>query len=324
MSALIFANVSKTYPRSKARAVDNISLTVNRGELFGLIGPDGAGKTTLMRIATTLLHADQGTVTVEGHDVTRDYAAIRRMTGYMPGRFSLYQDLSVEENLHFFATVFGTTIKDNLHLIADIYNQLAPFAKRQAGALSGGMKQKLALCCALIHEPQILFLDEPTTGVDPVSRREFWDMLAKLRARGITIFVSTPYMDEASRCDRIALIQHGRLIATNTLAGLLAQHRVPTYASSGSQPFRLLQALRAHPDVQYAFAFGQQQHFVMRDHIDPTPVITYLRAHGHPEVLVRSVEPNIEDVFIALSAGTSGEAAPRPERSIVPSPAAQS
>lgn len=207
-------DVTKNY--GSICALDNVSFEVEKGELFGLIGPDGAGKTTLFRILTTLLVPDSGTATVEGLDVIKDYKRIRSIVGYMPGRFSLYQDLSVEENLEFFASIFGVDVKDNYDIIAPIYSQIEPFAKRRAGKLSGGMKQKLALSCALIHRPQVLFLDEPTTGVDAVSRSEFWDMLAGLKQYGISILVSTPYMDEAGRCDRIALINEGKVLKIDT------------------------------------------------------------------------------------------------------------
>lgn len=211
---VIIENVKKKY--GGVTALDGVSLRVRRGEIFGLIGPDGAGKTTLFRILTTLLHADSGTAMVAGYDVERQYKEIRRRVGYMPGRFSLYQDLTVEENLHFFATVFGTSIRENYDLVRDIYSQIEPFRTRRAGALSGGMKQKLALSCALIHKPEVLFLDEPTTGVDPVSRRELWDMLQRLRNQGITIVVSTPIVDEARQCDRIAFIHHGQVHGIDT------------------------------------------------------------------------------------------------------------
>src|SRR3954467_12059004 len=209
MEAVTLYNIKKTYNKGTVVAVDDVSLSIDKGELFGLIGPDGAGKTSVFRILTTLLLADSGTATVEGCDVVKDYQAIRNKVGYMPGRFSLYQDLTVSENLNFFATIFKTTIEENYDLIKDIYEQIKPFSNRPAGKLSGGMKQKLALCCALIHKPEVLFLDEPTTGVDVVSRKEFWDMLKRLKEQKISILVSTPYMDEASLCDRIALIQNG-------------------------------------------------------------------------------------------------------------------
>ena len=220
MTSINIKNLSKSY--GDTHAVQNLSLEVKKGELFGLIGPDGAGKTTVFRMLTTLILPDEGSATVEGYDIVRDYKQIRNCVGYMPGRFSLYQDLTVQENLEFFATVFGTTIEQNYSLIKDIYEQIKPFSNRRAGKLSGGMKQKLALCCALIHKPEVLFLDEPTTGVDVVSRKEFWQMLAKLKAQGITILVSTPYMDEASLCDRIALMQAGKILSTSTPEQIIA------------------------------------------------------------------------------------------------------
>jgi len=225
-NGLSIKNIKKTYNDGSVIALDNISFDVHPGELFGLIGPDGAGKTTLFRLLTTLLIPDEGTAMVNGFDIEKDMWEIRKKVGYMPGRFSLYQDLSIQENLDFFATVFNTSFEANRHLIEDIYIQLEPFKDRPAGKLSGGMKQKLALCCALVHEPTVLFLDEPTTGVDPVSRKEFWDMLDRLRERGITILVSTPYMDEASRCDRIALIQDGQLLDVNTLEGIITKNKM--------------------------------------------------------------------------------------------------
>ena len=218
MNTIELKNIVKTYPTKKTKitAVDDVSFSVKEGELFGLIGPDGSGKSSIFRILTTLLLADSGSASVMEFDVVKDYKEIRKIVGYMPGRFSLYQDLSVEENLEFFATIFNTTIEANYNLIADIYVQLEPFKKRRAGKLSGGMKQKLALCCALIHKPKVLFLDEPTTGVDPVSRKEFWEMLKRLKEQGISILVSTPYMNEAKLCDRIALIQNGKILEIDT------------------------------------------------------------------------------------------------------------
>lgn len=307
MSAVHVEGVSKTYG-SGTPAVKDVSFTVRDGEIFGLIGPDGAGKTTLLRILTTLLLFDRGSASVLGHDVVQGFAEIRRMVGYMPGRFSLYQDLSVEENLKFFATVFGTTVEANYHLVEDIYTQLAPFKDRLAGKLSGGMKQKLALCCALIHAPRVLFLDEPTTGVDPVSRKEFWGMLGRLRQAGITIIVSTPYMDEAARCDRIALIQEGRIIALDTLATLLERHTAQVFAVQGPRLFPLLSALREYPETRSCFAFGQEHHLVLKDNAPGLDVLdAYLRSKGHKEVSIRPVAPNIEDVFISLNHGNQDD-----------------
>ena len=246
MSTVIVDQLYKSY--GKVQALNGVNFTVDEGELYGIIGPDGAGKSTLFRVLTTLMLADKGQAQVMGYDVVKDYRKIRDIIGYMPGKFSLYQDLTVEENLRFFATVFNTTIEENYHLIADIYKQIEPFKRRKAGKLSGGMKQKLALSCALIHKPKVLFLDEPTTGVDPVSRKEFWGMLLKLKRQGITILVSTPYMDEASLCDRIALVQAGEFLQVDgqdapivgRLAGLsarehlvLVRHGVSRYAARG-------------------------------------------------------------------------------------------
>src|ERR1700761_941252 len=231
--------IKKTYNKETVTAVKNISFSVNKGELFGLIGPDGAGKTTLFRILTTLLLADEGTAVVNGFDVVKDYKQIRNCVGYMPGKFSLYQDLTIEENLNFFATVFGTTIKQNYDLIKDIYVQIEPFKDRRAGKLSGGMKQKLALCCALIHKPDVLFLDEPTTGVDAVSRKEFWEMLKRLKEQGITILVSTPYMDEANLCDRIALIQKGEILSIDTPEKIIKAFPLDLFAVRASKTHQL-------------------------------------------------------------------------------------
>jgi ABC-2 type transport system ATP-binding protein len=299
--AVVVDRVGKSFAAGGVPALVDVSFEVQPGEIFGLIGPDGAGKTTLIRILTTLLLADQGRAEVLGHDVVRDFRAIRAMVGYMPGRFSLYQDLSVAENLAFFATVFGTTVEANYHLVADIYAQLEPFETRLAGKLSGGMKQKLALCCALIHAPKVLFLDEPTTGVDPVSRKDFWGMLARLRESGITILVSTPYMDEAARCDRIALVQKGKIIAMDTLAQLLESHATETYAVSGERLYPILQALRAYAGTRYCFAFGREHHLVLQpDSGGPDAALAYLRGLGHSAAAIRQIRPNVEDVFIDL------------------------
>ncbi len=301
MAAVVVEGLGKSYPRAETPALSDVSFQVEPGEIFGLIGPDGGGKTTLIRILTTLLLADHGTAAVQGHDVVRDFRAIRSLVGYMPGRFSLYQDLSVAENLAFFATVFGTTVEANYHLVADIYSQLEPFKTRLAGKLSGGMKQKLALCCALIHAPEVLFLDEPTTGVDPVSRKDFWGMLGRLRDGGITIVVSTPYMDEAARCDRIALVQKGKIIALDTLNGLLESHATETFAVKGQALFPILNDLRAYPGTRYCFAFGQEHHLVLEpDTGGPDAALAYLRGRGHEGASLRPTRPNIEDVFIDL------------------------
>jgi ABC-2 type transport system ATP-binding protein len=289
-------HISKNY--GGVRALAGIDLHVERGELFGLIGPDGAGKTSLMRILTTLLLPDNGAATVNGTDVVKDYRTVRRHIGYMPGRFSLYQDLSMEENLNFFATTFGATVKENYDLIRPIYAQIEPFKKRRAGALSGGMKQKLALSCALIHRPPVLILDEPTTGVDAVSRQEFWQLLKGLKEHGITMLVSTPYMDEAVLCDRIALLQHGRILQTGTPAGVAARFPRKLYALTAEHSHRLLTQVRERPDVFSAYSFGNVLHVTFKDGVAATDI------PGLTEI-----EPTVEDCFMALSEQPPGTAA---------------
>lgn len=291
-------NIKKSYNNGQVPAVSNINISVDRGELFGLIGPDGAGKTTLFRILTTLLLPDEGTATVDGLDVVKDYTQIRSRVGYMPGRFSLYQDLTIEENLNFFATVFGTTIKENYHLIEDIYKQIEPFKDRRAGKLSGGMKQKLALCCALIHKPAVLFLDEPTTGVDVVSRKEFWDMLQRLKQEGITILVSTPYMDEANRCDRIALIQKGSILSIDTPKGIVDAFPQSLYAVRSTKTHQLLRDVRDFPDTDTCFAFGESLHVTFKG--APQPLLPYLNKKGQTDATMEKITPGIEDCFIHL------------------------
>lgn len=294
-------HITKTYEKGTITALKDVSLTIQKGELFGLIGPDGAGKSTLFRILTTLLIPDEGTATVAGFDVVKDYKQIRQIVGYMPGKFSLYQDLTIAENLDFFATVFGTTVKENYHLIEDIYVQIEPFKNRLAGQLSGGMKQKLALCCALIHEPEVLFLDEPTTGVDPVSRKEFWDMLDRLKKRGITIVVSTPYMDEAGRCDGIALMQKGEVMEVDTLPAIIEKHRQPLFAVNAPNRHQLLIAVRAFEDTVSCFAFGENNHVALKNgEASIKNLKQFLTTKGISDVEVKSIEPDIEDTFIKL------------------------
>lgn len=293
-------NIKKTYNKGQVTAVSNISFEVQPGELFGLIGPDGAGKTTLFRILTTLLLPDEGSATVGGFDVIRDYAKIRSSVGYMPGRFSLYQDLTIEENLNFFATVFGTTIQENYDLIKDIYQQIEPFKDRRAGKLSGGMKQKLALCCALIHKPSVLFLDEPTTGVDVVSRKEFWDMLKQLKAEGITILVSTPYMDEAKLCDRIALIQKGKILSIDEPEGIIRSFPDQLYAVRSSHTHSLLKDVRTYPGTASCFAFGDSLHVTFKDENAAGGLIPYLQSKGQKDAVMEKIAPGIEDCFIHL------------------------
>ena len=292
-------NISKSY--NKISAIDSISFEVNEGELFGLIGPDGAGKTTIFRILTTLLLANKGSATVAGFDVVLDYKAIRNSVGYMPGKFSLYQDLTVEENLNFFATIFGTTIEENYDLIKDIYIQIEPFKTRRAGALSGGMKQKLALCCALIHKPTVLFLDEPTTGVDPVSRKEFWIMLKRLQEKGITILVSTPYMDEAALCDRIALIQKGVILKIDKPVTIIKDYKKIIYDIKAKNTHQLIQDLKNYPSQYSVFAFGEYIHYIDKnDNFNPMDLQNYLEKQQHTEIEIRVSNPTIEDVFMDL------------------------
>ncbi len=301
MSQVHVQHILKTFDKGKVTALDHVSFDVAEGELFGLIGPDGAGKTTLFRILTTLLLPQSGAAAVAGYDVEKEYRQIRNIVGYMPGKFSLYQDLSVEENVRFFARVFNTTLEENYHLIRDIYVQIEPFKNRLAGALSGGMKQKLALCCALIHEPKVLFLDEPTTGVDPVSRKEFWDMLDLLKARGITIVVSTPYMDEASRCDRIALLQDGRILELDTLQNILTKHAQPTFSLTSENRYNLIKEIRQFPGTASCFAFGEENHVVFKKGTnDSEELLSYLFSRGFADVKLREVKPDIEDIFIKL------------------------
>ena len=298
--SIILNNISKSY--NTVKAVDDISFAVKPGELFGLIGPDGAGKTTLFRILTTLLIQDKGNATVAGYDVLKQYKDIRNHVGYMPGRFSLYQDLTVEENLNFFATIFGTTIAENYDLIKDIYVQIEPFKDRRAGKLSGGMKQKLALCCALIHKPKVLFLDEPTTGVDPVSRKEFWEMLKRLQQKDITILVSTPYMDEAELCDRIALITNGKILQINTPQEIIASFPKKIFKVRSSNTYKLIEDLRVYPETHSAYPFGEYLHFTPRSEaFGPMDLINYLEERRHKEIEVKETVATIEDTFMDLS-----------------------
>ena len=298
---VIAENIIKTYGKKKeVTALSNISFSVPKGELFGIIGPDGAGKTSLFRILTTLLLADSGKASVDGFDVVKDYKSIRNRLGYMPGRFSLYHDLSVEENLNFFATIFNTSIQENYDLIKDIYIQIEPFKKRKAGKLSGGMKQKLALCCALIHRPSVLFLDEPTTGVDAVSRKEFWEMLKGLRKEGITILVSTPYMDEAGLCDRVALMQDGKILSINTPQGIIDDFSLPLLAVKSSRMLQLLNDLKAQDFVNNVYPFGEYHHVVMKDRSGENLLRQFIDEHKDEKIVLQIAQPDIEDCFIAL------------------------
>ena len=296
MSIIEIHNLSKSY--GKTKVLDNVSFNVERGELFGLIGPDGAGKTTLFRLLTTLLTPDEGSATVDGRDIVKDYLNIRSAVGYMPGRFSLYPDLTVEENLEFFAALFGVTVKESYDLIAPIYRQIEPFRKRRAGKLSGGMKQKLALSCALIHRPDVLFLDEPTTGVDAVSRREFWDMLSQLKTQEITILVSTPYMDEASRCDRIALCNEGHILGVNTPQNFVHDFNEMLYGIRAKDMFSLLQSARSIEGVAACYPFGEYHHLIANNNFNPSIFTSQLSDIEGLEICTQ--EPSIEDVFIKL------------------------
>ena len=300
--AIVVNNIVKQYGKKKeiVQALRGISFEVKQGELFGIIGPDGAGKTSLFRVLTTLLLPEGGSATVNGHDVVKDFKAIRNEVGYMPGRFSLYQDLTVAENLDFFATIFNTTIEENYDLIKDIYSQIEPFKDRRAGKLSGGMKQKLALSCALIHKPKVLFLDEPTTGVDVVSRKEFWEMLRSLKQQGITILVSTPYMDEASLCDRVALMQNGALLTIDTPQAIIGQFGKPLLAVRSAEMLRLQSDLKQYEQILDIYPFGEYHHAVMQPGYDEAKLKAYLLQKEHTGVEMHATTPNIEDCFMQL------------------------
>jgi ABC-type multidrug transport system ATPase subunit len=292
------SGIHKSFGQTKA--LENISFSVNEGEIFGFIGPDGSGKTTLFRIITTLLLPEKGSMKVLDMDVVKDYKELRRNIGYMPGRFSLYQDLSVEENLNFYATVFGTTVEKNYDLIKDIYSHIEPFKKRITGNLSGGMKQKLALSCALIHKPRLLVLDEPTTGVDAVSRSEFWDILGKLREHKITILVSTPYMDEAIRCDNVALIQDGKILSIDTPQKIREGFTKKLFMVKASEKYRLITTLRKNPEVLTAYPFGDSIHVTLTDDTADKSLLEYLRKEGFKDLAISVTVAGIEDRFLEL------------------------
>jgi ABC-type multidrug transport system ATPase subunit len=309
---LVVQGVSKRF--GNVVALDDVSFEIAPAEIFGLVGPDGGGKTTLFRILTTLLLPDSGSAAVLGLDVVRDMWAIRSRVGYMPGRFSLYPDLGVEENLRFFASVFGTTLEKGYDLIAPIYKQIEPFRDRRAGALSGGMKQKLALSCALVHRPDILFLDEPTTGVDAVSRREFWDLLDSLRQSGLPILVSTPYMDEASRCDQVALVQQGRILAIDAPEAIGSRFPDRLFSVRGRDRYGMLQALRGYPHSVSTFPFGEELHYSdSRTEADANAIASevrsFLRSKGFADAEVMPIDPGIEDTFMALMGSPEATAA---------------
>jgi ABC-2 type transport system ATP-binding protein len=297
--SIIVQNISHRY--GSITALDDISFSASRGELFGFIGPDGAGKTTLFRILATLLLPGGGMASIEGLDVVKDFKKIRKILGYMPGRFSLYMDLSVEENLTFYATIFGTTLAENYDQIKEIYSQIEPFRKRKAGKLSGGMKQKLALCCALIHKPAVLLLDEPTTGVDAVSRTEFWEMLRRLKENNITILVSTPYMDEASLCDRVALIQGGKILKISTPREVVSAYPNELLSVESGDIYQLLRDLASYSGVHSVHAFGHSAHVAYKKgSLSAEPLQAYLAGKGHRDLEFRDIEPNIEDCFMEL------------------------
>lgn len=298
--SITISNISKSY--KKVNALQDISFEVKEGELFGLIGPDGAGKTTLFRILTTLLIADEGAARVAGFDVVLDYKKIRKSVGYMPGKFSLYQDLTVAENLSFFATIFGTTIEENYDLIREIYVQIEAFKNRRAGKLSGGMKQKLALCCALIHKPKVLFLDEPTTGVDPVSRKEFWEMLKRLQQKDITILVSTPYMDEAALCDRIALIQDGKILEIDTPEAIVKHFPKQLYNVSANNMYQLINSLNEYKFNHSVYPFGEFVHYTdSRTDFNPKELKVYLESKNLSNIEIEKTTATIEDTFMELA-----------------------
>ena len=299
--SLIIDNISKSF--GTVEALRELNLEIQEGELFGLIGPDGAGKTTLFRIMASLMLPDSGSCSMLGYDVVKDYREIRQIIGYMPGRFSLYMDLTVEENLDFYARVFGSSIEDNYELIKDVYEQIAPFRKRRAGKLSGGMKQKLALSCALIHRPRVLILDEPTTGVDAVSRQEFWEMLKKIQKEGITIVVSTPYMDEAGLCDRVGLMQRGELLNISSPEALGSEEQGLLYSLKSDQGiYNYLKKLRSLSQVKHAWLFGDALHVSLRDPGDAAAVEGELLSWQDKSLQWESIVPGIEDRFIGLLA----------------------
>ena len=304
MKSIIVNNLTKTYGKKteKVLAVHDVSFDVNPGEIFGLIGPDGAGKTSIFRMLTTVLLPDFGSASIEGFDMVKDYKEIRKILGYMPGRFSLYQDLTIEENLEFFASVFNTTIAENYDLIKDIYIQIEPFKDRRAGKLSGGMKQKLALCCALIHKPKVLFLDEPTTGVDPVSRKEFWEMLQRLKLQGITMVVATPYMDEAALCDRIALMQHGKILSINTPSTISNSYPDLLFEVRAGRTANVLRALENFDQKKNVYAYGEFVHLSVEqnENFNIENIVEYLKKEGFENIEINPIKASIEDSFIRL------------------------
>lgn len=302
--AIRVERLNKSY--GKLNAVKDVSFSVGYGEIFGLIGPDGAGKTSIFKILTTLINPDSGTSSVGGMDIISDYKNIRKHIGYMPGKFSLYHDLSIKEHLEFFASIFDVNIEDSYRIIEPIYKQLEPFSHRPAGKLSGGMKQKLALCCALVHMPEILLLDEPTTGVDAVSRKEFWDMLKGLRDNGLGILVSTPYMDEAARCDRIALIHKGEILGIDTPAGIRNGYKERLFAISSDRMYDMLRSARMYPGVKNCYTAGETHHLVTDEDFDPKAFKEEMVSQGYGNVHIETIAVGIEDVFISLMSKRNG------------------
>ncbi|MDR2406973.1 MAG: ABC transporter ATP-binding protein [Bacteroidales bacterium] len=301
METIYVRNISKSYQNGKIEAVKDISFSAKKGKIFGIIGPDGAGKTTLFRILTTLLLPSSGIATVAGYDIVKDFKQIRKEAGYMPGRFSLYQDLSVEENLKVFASIFNVSVNENYYLIKDMYQQIEPFKTRKARALSGGMKQKLALCCALIHKPKILFLDEPTTGVDPVSRKELWEMLKRLKEQNITILVSTPYMDEASLCDKIALMMKGHFLEIETPDNVIGNYKEILWSVQSAHMSKLLVDLKNNPNIKTCFTFGETHHVTVSNAgFTPDLLKQYLELKNHTDISIQTIQANIEDCVLNL------------------------
>jgi len=304
MNSIIVQNLTKTYGKKneKVLAVDHVSFEVNHGEIFGLIGPDGAGKTSIFRMLTTVILPDSGSASIENFDMVNDYKEIRKILGYMPGKFSLYQDLTIEENLEFFARVFNSTIAENYELIKDIYIQIESFKNRRAGKLSGGMKQKLALCCALIHKPKVLFLDEPTTGVDPVSRKEFWEMLQRLKLQGITMVVATPYMDEAALCDRIALMQNGKILSIDTPENISSSYPDALFKVKAGKTSSVLKALEKFDLKKNVYAYGEFVHLTIdkNENFSEQKIVEYLEKEGFENIEINTIKASIEDSFIRL------------------------
>ncbi|MDR2868411.1 MAG: ABC transporter ATP-binding protein [Bacteroidales bacterium] len=300
MPTIEIENLNKSY--GDIHAVNNLSFSVEKGELFGLVGPDGAGKTTIFTILTTLILPDSGKVSILGLDLDKDYLKIRRKIGYLPGTFSLYPDLTVEENLQFFSSMYKSNIADNMEMIAPLWQQLLPFKDRRAMKLSGGMKQKLSLCCALIHKPEVLFLDEPTTGVDPVSRKEFWDILNDIHSQGITVLVSTPYMDEASRCHRIALMQKGEIISMATPPQIIRNFEGNLFSIPTTEIFHLLAIMGQCPVNCHFYAYGNELHVSFYG--DPNILIPqfqqFMKEKQLSDLELIPIQPTIEDCFIEL------------------------